>query len=443
MPYPLSLEQRWQHVKRHEGRAVSGGADSATDSATDVQTPPASSAPPDTTSDPPASTTQQASTTQSHAQSQSQSASGSATHSASSAQQTSSQASKTASTANSSQASSAPTTQQATSTQNTATITSATNEIPTTMSQVNLPSLTSGQSLSVGRLTSNGEIYTVTNVVSGSTPTGVHSSDSSSSGFFANKGAVAATFIIVALAGTAIVLVTLMQINKRRRRRRFEREVAMAARHTRKPPSFDEDEGSYPQMSQAAGAPGASTNYNEPGAGYGAQAPPPPTHLDDAPASSDYYNAAPYNASGGYPPQPVPVYSGSSNGHEAQHDYSQAYYDNGAVAYGQAYGHPADGYNGGYAQQGYGAGGYDAYGQHPQQGYAYSEPPAPSAPAAQAAPAAAAGGQYAGRNLTPGDASRGKPGRKSLLDDTSVKSYYSEEEEIAMPPRGELRVANE
>lgn len=314
------------------------------------------------------------------------------------------------------------------------------------MSPVSQPSLSSGESLSVGRITSGGQVWTVTNVVSGSSPTGgVHGSDTASSGFFANKGAVAATFIIVGLAGTALVLVTIMQIMKRKRRRQFEREVAMAARNTRKPPSFDEDDGAYPQMSQAATTPFASSSGKgrgnvDPGAGYGATAPPPPQHIDDAPASSDYYNATPYNASGGYPPQPVPVYSSSSHGHDqAGPDYSKAYYDNGPVAYGQAYGHPNDGYNGGYAQQGYAQGGYDAYGQHPQQQYhAYSDAP-PAASAAQAAPAA--GATYAGRNLTPADAQRANPGRKSLVDDTSVKSYYSEDEEaIAMPPRSELRV---
>lgn len=382
--------------------------------------------------------------------------------------------------------------------------TSLTNIVPTTASGEN--TYTTPVYTQYTTTNSNGQIYTVTNLVSGSSPTGAAQGSSnghSTSGFFANKGAVAATFIVVGLAGTALVLVGVLALIRRHRAKQFERDVAMTAAHaartTRKPPSeyddYEDDMARYPavtapEMTQrnvgpAAGY-GGGGGYGQAAAGvagFGAAAAlagapaPPPVMRETSPPPNDYYNTMPYGSGGGnassYPPQPQPAFS-SSHGHDAYDEYAAAYGPSGGYGdasynhqpaptqqYGQAYdAYPAYG--------GHDAGAYGAYDNNAKQHQAFSPPSASGMPPTKGgrvpiadtsqyitsptggrSPENGSTGAY-GRNLTPAapaaGGGRGGSGgsRKSLLDDSrSEKSYYSEEEEPNLQPKRSLRIANE
>ena len=277
----------------------------------------------------------------------------------------------------------------------------------------------------------DGQLYTVTNIVSGASPTDSASDSATtgtSTGFFSNKGAVAAVFIIAGLAGTALVLFCCMNVMKKRRQARYEREALAhrnarnAAKSTPSAPAVVDEEPLYDahgrpfststaQMAQHSYpfAGGAFANRGStstvPGiAGVGAR-----NVHDPTPETTDYYStdAGAVNYANG--PQPQPAYE-SSHGHDGMYDTTATDYY--GQQYGQAYGDPAA---------------YGAYGQQTTYGQqeSYNQQQHQQTTAKAWATNTNASVQ---RDLTvPG------PSRKSLRKSSggeSAKSYYSDDDPV-------------
>ena len=80
--------------------------------------------------------------------------------------------------------------------------------------------------------TSNGVVYTVTQIVhypTGALDPGSSSNGGTTTGFFANHGAVAGVFVVVGLAVVGMILALSLLCFRRRRRQRLDREVTAAA----------------------------------------------------------------------------------------------------------------------------------------------------------------------------------------------------------------------
>ena len=80
--------------------------------------------------------------------------------------------------------------------------------------------------------TSDGVVYTITQIVHnppGSLNSGSASGSNSSNAFFANKGAVAGTFVVVGLVIVGIAFAIGVLCFRRRRRQRLDREITAAA----------------------------------------------------------------------------------------------------------------------------------------------------------------------------------------------------------------------
>ncbi|KAH8983712.1 hypothetical protein EDB86DRAFT_3085181 [Lactarius hatsudake] len=102
--------------------------------------------------------------------------------------------------------------------------------------------------------TSNGQLITRTSFVTvSSTPTPSPTNQSSSTGFFHNKGAMAGVFSVVGVVAIVLVFFLLTSYLRRRRAREFDREIdeAAAAAAAAQPPDFDD------------------YDYNSAGGGYG------------------------------------------------------------------------------------------------------------------------------------------------------------------------------
>lgn len=153
--------------------------------------------------------------------------------------------------------------------------------------------------------TSDGEVYTVTQIVhnpTGALDTGSSSSDSSTNTFFSNKGAVAGTFVVVGLVVIGLILALSLLCFRRRRRQRLDREVTAAAMAapagaTGRPP-LDEDKGYNPSSGPQTSESYPSTANQTPMGqydGYGATYGDPHGGYDPYAAA-----AAGYGATGGY-----------------------------------------------------------------------------------------------------------------------------------------------
>ena len=127
--------------------------------------------------------------------------------------------------------------------------------------------------------TSNGMSYTVTVIVhnpTGALEQGSSSGSSTTSGFFANKGAVAGVFVVVGLVVVGTIFALGLLCFRRRRRQRLDREVTAAAiaassSNAHRSPIDDADDMQSGPTSESfpstASAPMAQ--YNNYGASYG------------------------------------------------------------------------------------------------------------------------------------------------------------------------------
>jgi len=204
--------------------------------------------------------------------------------------------------------------------------------------------------------TSNGQVFTVTQVVhnpTGSLDQGSSSSGGTTTGFFANHGAVAGVFVVVGLVVVGMIFVLGLLCFRRRRRQRLDREVTAAAiaassSNAHRSPIDEADDmqssnptsESYPSTVNAPMA-----QYNNYGASYGNAG-----GYDPYAAAAGTYGSAAYaqDAVGG----------GGQAGYEGLHQGDQGYYYDPREAQQQGMypdeqqGHPGHGYDdpyGGYS----------------------------------------------------------------------------------------------
>jgi len=167
--------------------------------------------------------------------------------------------------------------------------------------------------------TSNGVVYTVTQIVhnpTGKLDQGSSSGSGTTSGFFANKGAVAGVFVVVGLVVIGMMFVLGLLCFRRRRRQRLDREVTAAAiaassSNVHRSPIDEGDDmhsgptsESYPSTVNAPMA-----QYNNYGTSY-----------DNAGGYDPYAAAAGTYASGAYAPR------GRQAGYEGLQQEDQGYY---------------------------------------------------------------------------------------------------------------------
>ncbi|KAH9038987.1 hypothetical protein EDB85DRAFT_1931544 [Lactarius pseudohatsudake] len=181
----------------------------------------------------------------------------------------------TSSLASSSSASSLP--PSTTSTSTSSTISSTTPTTTTSTSQTS----SSTTSNTVVTFTSNGQLITRTSIVTvSSAPTPSSTNQSSSPGFFHNKGAMAGVFSVVGVVAIVLVFFLLTSYLRRRRAREFDREIdeAAAAAAAAQPPDFDDYD-----YNSAAGGYG---HYSE--TSHGTFSQPPLSHDQSANVHGSY-----------------------------------------------------------------------------------------------------------------------------------------------------------
>ncbi|KAH9174209.1 hypothetical protein EDB89DRAFT_1953755 [Lactarius sanguifluus] len=181
----------------------------------------------------------------------------------------------TSSPTSSSSTSSLPPSTTSTSTSST---TSSTTSTTTTSTSQTSSSTTSNN---VVTETSNGQLITRTSFVTvSSTPTPSPTNQSSSTGFFHNKGAMAGVFSAVGVVAIVLVFFLFTSYLRRRRAREFDREIdeAAAAAAAAQPPDFDDYD-----YNSAAGGYG---HYSE--TSHGTLSQPPISHDQSANVHGSY-----------------------------------------------------------------------------------------------------------------------------------------------------------
>lgn len=202
--------------------------------------------------------------------------------------------------------------------------------------------------------TSNGVVYTVTQIVHN--PTGALDSGSSggggtTTGFFANKGAVAGVFVVVGLVVVGMIFALGLLCFRRRRRQRLDREVTAAAiaassstAHRSPIDEGDDVHSSGPTTeSYPSTGSGPMAQYNNYGASYGNAG-----GYDPYAAAAGTYGSAAYGGSG----QAQAGYEGLQQGDQGYY-YDPRQAEQGA--YSDEQGHPGQRYDdpyGGYSGEG-------------------------------------------------------------------------------------------
>ncbi|KAH9056663.1 hypothetical protein EDB87DRAFT_1635670 [Lactarius vividus] len=193
--------------------------------------------------------------------------------------------SSTTSTSSGTTSSSSPTSSSSTSSlppsttsTSTSSTTSSTSSTTTTSTSQTSSSTTSNN---VVIQTSNGQLITRTSFVTvSSAPTPSSTNQSSSTGFFHNKGAMAGVFSVVGVVAIVLVFFLLTSYLRRRRAREFDREIdeAAAAAAAAQPPDFDDYD-----YNSAAGGYG---HYSE--TSHGTFSQPPLSHDQSANVHGSY-----------------------------------------------------------------------------------------------------------------------------------------------------------